>query len=153
MRTSAPLSLALAALALSACSTAVPLATQPFSVGAEWTEISPAAAIQTRYRYKTVDVDLGVGPKFFFESQVRNEPSIFEYPGRRTISVSIELVTAEGKTFPLRADRVACPGYDGACVAGFSARLPDQLTVKAVRVRSSEPITVRSIRWVEFNPT
>ena len=138
-------------LVVPGCSTQVQLSGAPVGIGPEWTEVKTSTAIEGRYERKTLVVVLESGTGMPTPNELRDRPHVVKLAGGKDVVVRAEAVTDKG-TVPLQRDGDACPGYDGQCALMFSGQLPRHFLLTAVRVKSSEPVVVQRLLWLEGAP-
>lgn len=138
-------------LLISGCSTQVQISGTPVGIGPEWTEIKTASAIEGRYGRKTLVVVLPGGTGLPTSAELQDRPHVVKVANGKEILIQAEAVTEKG-TITLQRDGDACPGYNGQCALMFSGSLPRHLVLTGVRVKSSEPIVVQRLLWLEGEP-
>jgi hypothetical protein len=125
------------------------LRTGPVPIGLEWTEIRCPDVIETARREKELWLLL---PPPLDVPDYRDKVVVFRKDGKR-VEVFAEVVDSEGQVYPLptwmtRAMIDSRP-RDGFYMRLTSPKLPSTLRLAAVRLRSSYPITLSEVLWID----
>jgi hypothetical protein len=137
----AKLALAYLALFSAGCAnpyTQVPVASTA-SVSTDWSELQPEKPLDWTQPVEEI--------RFHIDSPHQVDPDLrIIGPGGRKAVPDVELVAADGRTFPMNIH-----GFVNEDIFFASqARVP--VTIHAIRIRNGFPIHISNIRWVGYDP-
>lgn len=136
-------------LLITACSRTIVVSDQPVQSKTQWTSVEFAAPIKPRHRLKSIGLNLGVGPKLNRQSLASGETLMFDYPDGKRIGIDVQVLTRGDQFFPFELGGFYCPGDKISCQTYFYGNLPEGSVIESVRIRSTEKIEIKNIKWIE----
>jgi hypothetical protein len=146
--------LAAALLLSSACATLYPfdyyvLRDVPFSIGTEWTELSCPEIIETHRPEKELWLLL---PPPLDVPNFHDKVAVYRKTGER-VEIFAEIVDVDGKVYPMpiwtQRGMIASRPRAGTYMRLLSDELPPNFRLATVRLRSSEPIDLSEVLWID----
>lgn len=146
--------LAAALVASTACATLYPfdyyvLRDGPISIGEQWTEISCPEVITSTRPDKELWLLL---PQPLDVPDYRDKVAVFRKSGER-VEIFAEIVDADGKVYPMpnwtQRGFIAGRPREGTYMRLLSDDLPRTIRFTKVRLRSSRPIDLSELLWID----
>jgi hypothetical protein len=146
--------LAAALLASTACAALYPfdyyvLRDGPISIGDEWTEFNCPDVIKTTRPDKELWLLM---PKPLDVPDYRDEVAVYRKTGER-IEILAEIVDADGKVYPMpnwtQRGIIAGRPREGTYIRLLGDDLPRTFRLTTVRLRSSRPINLAEVLWID----
>lgn len=121
----------------------------PIFIGTDWTELRCPEVIESARADKELWLLL---PQALDVPDYRDEVAVHRRTGER-VAIFAEAVDSKGKTYPMgvwtQRGSIAGRPREGTYLRLLSNELPRTLRLSAVRLRSSQPVELSEVLWID----